>query len=218
MNLPRIGVLVSVRTNSKRLPAKAFLPINGKPSILFLLDRLGGGLEFPLYIATSTHWTDDYLTELLKKHGYSVFRGDEENVFARLLSLAQNLALDYIVRITADCPLLDSTLVNDLIKDAFEHQGWILATTKSVHPPGIDLEIVSVSEMGRAFHKLTQNDKEHVTSFFYRQAERGKILTLQHPNLKVSTGSYLLDTLEDFIFLNQFIDGQGGNFTCTKNQ
>lgn len=217
MNTPSVGVLVSVRTNSKRLPAKAFLPINGKPSCLFLLDRLKDGLNFPLHVATTSDWSDNYLSAFLENHGYSVYRGSNENVFERLLDLSKAFNFEYLVRITADCPFLDSALVNDLIDQAFDNPGWTLATTKGVHPAGLDIEILSVHEMSQVASNLSDYDKEHVTSFFYSHLPSENIFTLRHPNLSVKTGVFLLDTIEDFISLNEFIDSNGGTFLTVSH-
>lgn len=210
---PRIGVVVSVRTNSKRLPAKAFLPVSGKASFLFLLDRMKNGLEFPLHVATTDHWTDDYLTSDLKKLGFSVYRGDEDNVFKRLLTLSQIEAYEYIVRITADCPLLSADLVNDLIIQAFAKKNWVLATTKGMHPAGIDIEILSVTEMKNVEENLTVYDQEHVTSYFYSHLSSDKVIHLKHPRLNIPDGKYLLDTIEDFLFLNEFMKTRDSFFS-----
>jgi len=215
MNL-KLAVIVSVRTNSKRLPAKAFLPINGKPSCLFLLDRLKNGLNFSLHVATTTHPSDDFLYSLLTEQGYSAYRGSENNVFERLLSLSETLNLDYLVRITADCPLLDSKLVNDLVAQALTQEGWILATTKGEHPAGFDIEILSLKEMIRIRHNLTAYEEEHVSAHFYVNLRESEILRLKHPHLSAPNGSYLLDTLDDFLFLNEFIRRNGANFSPVK--
>ena len=202
---PRIGVVVSVRTNSKRLPAKAFLPINGKASYLFLLDRIKNGLKFPLHVATTDHWTDNYLSSNLSELGFSLYRGNENNVFKRLLTLSQIEDYEYVVRITADCPLLSAELVNDLIDQALLRKNWVFATTKGMHPAGIDIEILSVIEMERVENFLTAYDQEHVTSYFYSHLSSDKVIYLKHPCLNIPDGKYLLDTIEDFLFLNEFM-------------
>ena len=202
---PRIGVVVSVRTNSKRLPAKAFLPINGKASYLFLLDRIKNGLKFPLHVATSDHWTDNFLSSNLCELGYSLYRGTEHNVFKRILTLSQIEDYEYVVRITADCPLLSAEIINDLIDQAFSRNNWVFATTKGMHPVGIDIEILSVIEMEKVERCLTAYDQEHVTSYFYSHLSSDKVVYLKHPCLNIPEGRYLLDTIEDFLFLNEFM-------------
>ena len=86
-------VVVSCRTDSSRLPAKAFLPIGGEPSILFLLNRLR---NLPnLLLATTLLSTDDLLAMTVSKQGFNVHRGENENVFERLRNIAIQSKLPY---------------------------------------------------------------------------------------------------------------------------
>ena len=216
MSLGKIGVTVSARTNSKRLPAKAFLPIDGKPSCLFLLDRLRESLNYPLYVATTTHHTDDMLANLLNRNNYVVFRGDEENVFNRLLSLAKHFSLDSIVRITADCPMLDGLLVNQLIEESKNLTGWDLITTKGSGLPGLDIEIISRHLMYELEAKLNSYDKEHVTSFIYRNASYFQIAQIGKRGTNSTNHPLLLDTLDDFFKINEFVEEYGPSYTFGK--
>lgn len=213
MSLGNLGITVSVRTNSRRLPAKALLPIGGKPSCLFLLDRLRESLMYPLYVATTTHYTDNILAGILRQHNYNVFRGDEKNVFNRLLALANTFELDSVVRITADCPMLDGKFVNQLLQSATEFMDWDLITTKGVGIPGLDIEVIRRSSMLALVDKLNEYDQEHVTSFIYRNSADFRIRYVGSKRIFSTQESFLLDTIDDFIKINNFVDKHGVDFT-----
>ena len=213
MSFGNLGVTVSVRTNSRRLPAKALLPIGGKPSCLFLLDRLRESLIYPLYVATTNHYTDDILVDILRQSNYNVFRGDENNVFNRLLELANANDLDSIVRITADCPMLDGKFVNQLLHTSTEFIDWDLITTKGMGIPGLDIEVIRRSSMSKIVGKLNEYDQEHVTSFFYRNSADFRIEFIGKQVISSMQESFLLDTMDDFIKINNFFNKNGVDFT-----
>lgn len=200
--------VVSCRTASTRLPAKAFLPIGGEPSIIFLLNRLRNLSH--LVLATSSLPTDDLLTRVVMKQGFIVHRGENENVFERLRSVAIQSKLPYIVRITGDCPLVDEELVRITIDKAMEYQSqgidWDLASTKGQTPPGLDVEIIKVEAMERIKSEIDSIEQEHVTLGFLNRPDSFKICKLDIPLFKNFNGSYLLDEFFDFIFLASEIE------------
>ena len=112
-SLKRIGAVVAARSNSRRLPNKAIMPLNGKPMILFLLQRLSKSrLIDELIVATTNKSSDNQLANLITTNGFKVFRGDENNLVKRYVDVANLYSLDYVIRVTGDCPLVDSVTMD----------------------------------------------------------------------------------------------------------
>lgn len=204
-------VVVSCRTASSRLPAKAFLPIGGEPSILFLLNRLR---NLPnLLLATTLLSTDDLLAMTVSQQGFNVHRGENENVFERLRDIAIKSKLPYLVRITGDCPLVDEELVRHTIDIArnYQSQGfdWDLVSTKGQTPPGLDVEIIKVEAMERIKSQIDSIEQEHVTLGFLNRPDSFKFCPLNVPSYNDLTGNFLLDNLADFIYLASKIEETG---------
>jgi len=201
-------ITVSCRTASLRLPAKALLPIADQPSILFLLRRLKKLAN--LVLATTDLPSDDFLAKIVASKGFNVRRGESINVFERLRKIANEYNLPYLVRITADCPLVDADFVLQALdianRDLHNGNDWDLASTKGFTPPGIDIEIIKVKAMNKISNFLDSDELEHVTLGLMRRRDEYVFRTIEIPAYVGKQGTYLLDTLEDYLRLSQQID------------
>ena len=109
----KITAIVQARIGSERLRAKVIKKINGKAIILLLLKRLSLAKEVDdIIIAIPNKKQDDVLYNILKKNNFKVFRGSEKNVLNRYYECAKRYSVQNILRITADCPLLDPKLID----------------------------------------------------------------------------------------------------------
>ena len=115
--------LITARLKSTRLPRKALLDIGGRSVLGHMIDRLRRARRIDtIVVCTSTHPQDDSLVEAAAREGVGCFRGDEEDVLLRLHDAARHCAADYVLNITADCPLVDPGYA-DRIVDAYEQTG-----------------------------------------------------------------------------------------------
>lgn len=206
------GVIVSARTKSKRLPAKCFLPLYDDPSIVHLLKSIQSS-SYRIYLATTESESDDILTQEISKLGFEVFRGSENNVALRLLTVAKKNGLDYIGRVTGDCPFVNSNFINYCIQETREFAEFDLVTTKGMTPKGIDIEIIKTTTLEEAINcGLTVYDQEHVTSFIYRNASKYviKYIGQNYPRNK-EIDSFLLDDINDYLKLIK-ISKMGKNY------
>ena len=173
-NIP-INVVIQARTGSNRLPGKILRPINGLPMLAYQINRLKTQApELNLILATSNKTTDQPVLELGECMDIPVFAGDEDDVLGRF----KDLAISYqwpdealIVRLTGDCPLSCPDLINKLIRLYQSSNADYGRIDTDTYPRGVDAEIFTVKMLINAA-ETTQNpyDREHVTSFFYRDA------------------------------------------------
>tara|TARA_R110002110_G_scaffold415719_1_gene654207 strand:- start:43552 stop:45195 length:1644 start_codon:yes stop_codon:yes gene_type:complete len=169
-----IRVLLQSRLASKRLPAKALLPLAGLPLIVLAAKRAGNqGAD--ILVNTSTSQSDDVLVEALKKYNIQYYRGPEQDVLTRFQLATEDLnSEDCVVRLTGDNPIPDGFLINEAIQ-AFEGSKVDFLTTtfpSSVSPYGLSLEIFKVKLL-HAFEAdmLDDSDREHVTPKLYSLVE-----------------------------------------------
>src|SRR6266705_2329318 len=114
-----IVCLVQARMTSTRLPKKVMKKIKGIPIIGHQLHSLKeSSLIDKIVVVTTTNYQDDLLVEYLKKNDFACFRGSENDVLQRYVLAAEKYNADLIVRITADCPLIDPQVVNKVIEKA----------------------------------------------------------------------------------------------------
>ena len=99
--------IVQARMSSTRLPGKVLKNIGNKPLISFLIDRLKQSKHIDnIVVACTDNIKDEILVDYLESQSIDFFRGDEHNVLKRFHDCAVKQKADYVVRITADCPLL----------------------------------------------------------------------------------------------------------------
>src|SRR4051794_24356614 len=103
--------ILQARMGSTRLPGKVMAELGGRPELAFMLDRLSGLAVDRLVVATSTAAADDRIEALAHQQGVAVVRGPEDDVLARFIVALDEFPATNVVRLTADCPLMDPGLV-----------------------------------------------------------------------------------------------------------
>ena len=117
----KIGFLITARLKSTRLPNKLILKIKGKEIIRHMIDRLKVSKSLSnIIICTSDNAQDKPLVKIAKEEGIDYFLGDEEDVILRLYNAAKEFKLDYVLNITADCPLVSIEYIDIIVKKYME--------------------------------------------------------------------------------------------------
>ncbi len=181
----KFGVIVAARTGSTRLPQKALLPFYGDmPMIRFLLKRIkNASIPEKFILATTSLKEDDVLIKIAESEGFSGFRGSNENLVERYVEAADLYNLEFVVRITGDCPFVDSTSLDYFLKQCQMEEDFDIATTKRLYPIGIDYEVYKTSTMKRLHEKgnMSVDDREHLTKYLYDHSSLFKIKRLAPP-------------------------------------
>jgi len=192
---------------SQRLPGKSLRPLCGRPMLQYVLDRLArlDSLAETI-VATSTDPSDDPLDEFCRRIGCPCFRGSLDNVADRFLQAAGAHRLSAFVRVNGDSPLLDQRLVARGVA-LFTESGADLTTNVSprTYPAGMSVEVVRTETFERIVPELDeQYDREHVTNYFYRHADRFRIerFVLDVPRRDVHLA---VDTPENFETVSRIV-------------
>jgi glutamate-1-semialdehyde 2,1-aminomutase len=169
MGIPmKIVAIVQARMGSTRLPNKVMKLIGGKPMIEILLARLARSKKInQIVLATSSNQINDLLVKHVSKLGYLCYRGSEQDVLDRYYQAAKSVGADLVIRITGDCPLIDSDLVDELI-DFFESKktDYVSNLNPPTYPDGLDVEVFTFEALEIASKNATSKfDREHVTPY-----------------------------------------------------
>ena len=190
-----ILAIVQARMGSTRLPGKVLKEIDGQSLICILLARLSQSQFIDkIVVATTEACVDDQLAESCTEQGYSVFRGSETDVLSRYYFTAKKYQASTIVRITGDCPLIDSDIVDEVIRDFKDN---LVDYASNIEPPsfpdGLDVEVFSYNALSEAFHKANEvREREHVTSYLREKQH------IRRSNLKNSDDvSHMRWTVDD---------------------
>src|SRR5688572_2663211 len=205
-------VIVQARMTSTRLPGKVLLDLGGRPALAQVLRRIRAMKEQDeIVVATTTLASDDPVVKLAEREGVRWFRGDEADVLSRFVGAARESRADLVVRITADCPLIDSVesdrVVFELRANASkaDYASNILRRT---YPRGLDTEAFWVDTLNRV-HRLgsSANSREHVTWYIYR--ERPDLFMCHSVTDTVDNSDlrWTLDTSEDLEIIRQIYQG-----------
>lgn len=184
----RVIAIVQARMSSTRLPGKTLADINGKPMLLHVVERVrrAGGVDQVL-VATSDRPSDDPLAAVCDANDVLCFRGSENDVLDRFYRAARAHSATTVVRITADCPLLDGSVLD---KTVAKYRGggydYVANNLEHTYPDGLDVEVFSFAALERAWREATQPaEREHVTPYL-RQARgfrRGDVPYAGHHNV-----------------------------------
>ena len=163
-----IVAIVQARMGSTRLPGKVLEDVGGKPMLERIVSRLGRSrLINDVIVATSSAQGDDLIAEAATQKNFKVFRGHETDVLDRYYEAAKSTRADIVVRITGDCPLIDSEVVDRVITTFLSEEcDYASNTLVCTYPDGLDAEVFSFAALEIAWRNGRRAaDREHVTPF-----------------------------------------------------
>lgn len=172
--------IIQSRYDSSRLPGKA-LSLLGERSILGrTLDRLKNSDELKsIVVATSDLHTDQTIVEHTKELSTDVFRGPLNDVGTRLLRASQAYDAEAFVRISGDSPFIDWRIVDHAIHLFREAKPDLVSNIfHRTFPKGQSVEIIKTDKLAEICQShRTEEDKEHVTPYFYKHFNEFRILS-----------------------------------------
>jgi spore coat polysaccharide biosynthesis protein SpsF len=101
---------------SSRLPGKVLLDIAGQPMLVHVIERARRAQTIDqVIVATTTDPGDDPVAEMCAERGYLCFRGNLHDVLDRYHGAAKYFGTETVVRLTADCPLVDPLVIDQVV-------------------------------------------------------------------------------------------------------
>ena len=197
----RIVCVIQARMSSTRLPGKVLLPLAGREVIAHVLDRVAACEAINDFIvATSDHPSDDVLAQWCESHHVPVFRGSLDDVLDRYYKCALQTRAEAVVRITADCPAIDPTIVDELVRE-FKVGNYDLFYLGGEFPDGLDCAVFSFTALERAWREATlKSEREHVGPYVVKHPEWFRLGCLQKFT-GLAYHRWTLDEPSDLVFL-----------------
>lgn len=198
----KVFAFLQARTDSSRLPKKVLNNLLNYPMIIHQLQRVSRSkLIDRIVLLTSNETSDDTLVNTVQSYGFDTFRGDKDNVLQRFYDCVNYINAkdtDIIVRLTGDCPLHDSIIIDESIQAFLDQSCDYLANCiEPIYPDGFDTEVFSVKVLKNTFHRaLKDSQKEHVTPYIRDSGEFNTCnlkKTPLYPSWRLT-----VDELEDF--------------------
>lgn len=173
--------VVQARMGSTRLPSKSLRPLGSSTTLEWVLRAAARSEQLAdVVVATTDQPEDDILARCATDAGAHVVRGPTDDVLSRYLLAVDTYAPDAVVRLTADCPLLDPHVL-DLAVSTWRHApgiDYVSTIMFRTLPRGLDVEVVSAGALRRAGATATDHHRAHVTSYIYTHPEDFGLLGL----------------------------------------
>jgi len=207
-------IIIQARMGSSRLPGKILKKLLDKEIILWSLDRCLKSNAEKVFIATSTNTENNLLEDIFIKKNIAYFRGSENDLLDRYYQLCIKETLNTddvnIIRVTSDCPFVDTNMINDMINFfKINNYDYIINHSKEgITPEGSGIEIIKFTSL----KYLWENEKdplfrEHATGMLgltdkYNDIIKKGVYIYKPPNIDIEKMKYIkvsIDTEEDYL-------------------
>lgn len=195
--------IIQARFSAKRLPGKVLLGLEGKTVLERVLERARKSrLIHEVIVATSIKDKDLRIVRLCSAKGIRVYCGSEADVLDRYFQAARLIEAGHIVRVTADCPLIDPALIDKVIRLHLKKKSdYTSNTLKETFPDGEDVEVFKFSALKQAWEKARLlSEREHVTAYIRKHSKIFKLVNLSCDN-NLSSKRWTLDEKADYKFI-----------------
>jgi spore coat polysaccharide biosynthesis protein SpsF (cytidylyltransferase family) len=207
-----IAAIVQARLGSSRFPNKVIKPILGQPMICHILNRLSNSKMLEkIIVAIPDSDKNSVLEQILKQNDALYFFGNEQDVLDRYYKCAKFFNVDIIVRITADDPFKDSSIIDKAIDIFIEKSSDIDyvancsydGSIRATYPEGLDVEVFSFSCLDKIWKSANKkSEREHVTPFLFNNKSKFKIAGFEN-NEDLSNYRWTVDYEIDYLFAKE---------------
>jgi spore coat polysaccharide biosynthesis protein SpsF len=214
---PTISI-IQARMTSTRLPGKVLLDIAGKPMLQWVIDRASraSGID-RVVVATTSEPSDDPIAAFCQEHGTPVYRGSLVDVLDRYYQAALAFGAQTVVRLTADCPLVDPGVIDAVIELYRSSQpacdfaaNRLPPPWKRTYPIGLDVEVCSLAALRRAWLEgQAPRHREHVMPYLYEEPGRFAVRVLDHTP-DYGHLRWTVDTPRDLDLVREIVGRFGG--------
>ena len=201
---------IEARMSSSRLPGKVLMEAAGVPMLYHLIKRLSKARFIDdLIIATTNNSKDDQIVEFAKKHNINFFRGSEDDVMGRVIGAAEYMNAEVVVEITGDCPIIDPSIVDQIIFTFLNNDvDYVSNVEFRSFPDGMDVQVFKLETLKKSANLTNdKKDREHVTLHIRKNPQLFSRINfvspteLFWPNLGLT-----LDEYKDYILIKKIIE------------
>lgn len=201
-------VIIQARLGSTRLPNKVLLKIADKTILEYVIERVkkAGNIE-EIIVATTVREEDLQIVNLTNELKINAYRGSENDVLDRFYQTAKKFNAKHIVRITADCPLIDPKIIDDVVNYYFESgTDYCSNVLERTFPDGEDIEVFSFGALEYTWMNANlASEREHVTPYIRKHPNIFKLANFKN-KIDLSEKRWTVDREEDFKFIKAILE------------
>jgi glutamate-1-semialdehyde 2,1-aminomutase/spore coat polysaccharide biosynthesis protein SpsF len=196
---------------SSRFPGKTLADLAGRPMLARVVSRVRMAQAVErVVIATSTAVQDDPIAEFCREEKIACFRGSEDDVLDRFHGAATEHGTGIVVRITADCPLIDPGVIDRCI-DRFQRGDcdYVSNALRYTYPDGLDTEVFSMAALQQAWREARKpSEREHVTP--YLRSGKFRVVNVENDVPLEKSQRWTVDHPADLEFVRAVYSAFGG--------
>lgn len=196
--------LIQARCGSSRLPNKVLRKLGNRTALEWVISRVKKSKSVDeVMVVTSIEKNNFPILKLCIENDTRVYAGSEDDVLDRYYQAARLLKPEYIIRITADCPVFDYQFL-DMAIEQLQPETDYMGDLNETFPDGLDIEIIKYSALKESWEKATMLlEREHVTLYIKRNRDKFQIQNLVCPISGISDKRWTLDEEKDYLLLNE---------------
>jgi len=213
----KVVAIIQARMGSTRLKGKALIDINGVPMVLHVVERTRKAkLVNEVVLAIPDTEENNVLADFAKENNIPYVRGSETDVLSRYYKTAEQFNADIIVRITADCPLIDPEIIDNVIQR--HDNGYTSNVIRRTFPIGLDVEVFDFSLLEEV-NALAEKERhrEHVTLYMLENPVLSKPNSIVSSEFKVNHLRLTVDTKKDLELVEKIYENFGENDFSTED-
>jgi len=214
--MPKTVAIIQARMGSTRLPGKVLLPLAGKPMLWHVVQRVAAAQRVDeAMVATTRARSDEPIVSMCAAAGIRCFRGSEDDVLDRYRAAMDEVDADPVIRVTADCPLVDPDIIDELLTvfahGGVDHVGALAgsggrAVGLPAFPEGAGATCIGGSALQRMWELATAGeDREHVVTYAVRHPEQFTSAYVV-PRVDYGRHRWTVDTADDLKMMERLYD------------
>ncbi len=162
-------ILIQARSTSTRFPGKAMALLAGHPLIRHVYDRCGVIHASRAFVIPD----GDPIREYLRENHIQFYEGSERDVLARYYHAAKSLDLQWVIRVTGDCPLISPAQIAIVYQMGLSTKADFITNCLNESSDGHEVEYISVRLLEKCFNEAQSDaDREHVTTWIKRNWDK----------------------------------------------
>ena len=214
----KVLAITQARYGSTRLPAKILKEVNGITLLEIHLRRILQAKSIDkLKIATTDEEGSKYIVEVADKVGVGYHKGSVDDVLTRFYDTASPERPDYVVRLTSDCPLIDPSIIDEVVNFTISNDYDYVITDADSFPDGLDTEVMKFSALEKAYYEANMtSEREHVAPYIRNNGTANGGTLFKTAKYVNKAGNYnandyriTVDEPEDFEVIKHLIEHLG---------
>jgi len=198
-----LAVFIQARMGSTRLPGKILRKLGGQETLAHVVDRARAADVGEVFVLTTMGPEDLPVVAWCASRGVRVSCGSSGDVLDRFWQCARHIEADHVLRVTADCPLLDPEVVRLVVE---RHLGtgadYTSNTLVETYPDGLDCEAFTRAALERSWNEgRLPSEREHVTPYLKKHPELFRLESVVHSE-DLNHLRWTIDTPADEAFLD----------------